>query len=40
VDHDRWGCLITLSSLASAVLPEMVVWVVDYNQGKRTLEFG
>jgi hypothetical protein len=40
VDHDRWGHLITLSSLASAKLPEMVIWVVDYNQGKRSLEFG
>jgi hypothetical protein len=40
VDRDRWGHLINLSSLASAKLPETVIWVVDYNQGKRSLEFG
>jgi hypothetical protein len=40
VDHDRWGRLITLSSLASVEFPEKVIWVVDYNQGKRILEFG
>jgi hypothetical protein len=40
MNHDIWGHLITLSSLASAEFPETVIWVVDYNQGKRSLEFG
>jgi hypothetical protein len=40
VDRDRWGHLITLSSLESVEFPEIVIWVVDYNQGKRSLEFG
>jgi hypothetical protein len=40
VDRDRWGHLITLSSLASGKFLEIVIWVVDYNQGKRILEFG
>jgi hypothetical protein len=39
VDRDRWGHLIILSSLASEKFPEMVIWVVDYNEGKRILEF-
>jgi hypothetical protein len=29
MDRDRWGHLITLSRLASAKFPEMVIWVVD-----------
>ena len=40
MDHDRWVRLTTLSSLASAELPEIIIWVVDYNQGKRSLEIG
>ena len=39
-DHDRWGCLITLSHMASAEWTEMIICLVDYKQGKRSLDFG
>jgi hypothetical protein len=40
VDHDRLDRLTTLTSLANATLTEMVVWVVDYVQEERSMEFG
>jgi hypothetical protein len=40
VDHEKWGHLITLSSMASVEFPDTVIWVVDYNEGEMSLEFG
>jgi hypothetical protein len=40
MDHDRLGCLITLSSLENVMFPETIAWVVDDVHGKRSLDFG
>jgi hypothetical protein len=39
MDRDKLGHLTTLTSLSNAMSPEMVVWVVEYVQEERILEF-
>jgi hypothetical protein len=39
VDRDRRGHSTTSSSQANEKFPGMVVWAIDYDHGKRDLDF-